>query len=72
MRIKVHVICMYLCTYIYYDKKHRGDSTRATILPEAIILTKAYRATDSIYSSQGVYMGLSTLSSVFLNFTPQL
>ena len=29
-------------------KKHRGGSMRATILPLAIILTKAHRATVSI------------------------
>ena len=38
----------------------------ATILPWAIILTKAQ------YNSQGVYCGLSTASEVFLIFTTQL
>ena len=33
---------------IYYYKKHRGGSMRATILPKAIILTKAHRAAVSI------------------------
>ena len=32
------------CTIMYQYKKHRGGSMRATILPKAIILTKARRA----------------------------
>ena len=39
---------------------------RATILPLAIILTKARRATVSIYDGQGEYCGLNTDSEVFL------
>ena len=41
---------------------------RTTILPWAIILTKA----RGQYNSQGVYCGLSTASEVFLIFTTQL
>ena len=44
---------------------------RATILPGAIILTKAHRAAVSMYDGQGVYRGLST-ASVFLIFTTKL
>ena len=45
---------------------------RATILPKAVILTKAHEATVSIINSQGVYCGPSTSSEVFLIFTTQL
>ena len=44
---------------------------RATILPMAIILTKACRAAVSI-KAQWVYCGLSTVSEVILIFTTQL
>ena len=44
---------------------------RATILPKAVILTNARRATGHD-DQQGVYCGLSTASEVFLNFTMQL
>ena len=42
---------------------------RATILPYAIILTKAYRVS---IMAKGVLCGLSTASEVFLIFTTQL
>ena len=46
---------------------------RATILPWAMILTKAHRAAVSMnYDGQEVYCGLSTASEVFLIFTTQL
>ena len=44
---------------------------RAIILPKAVILTDAHRATGH-YDLQGVYCGLSTASEVFLNFTMQM
>ena len=43
---------------------------RATILPYAIILTKAHMASQ--YDCQGQYCGLSTASEMFLIFTTQL
>ena len=43
---------------------------RTTILPKAVILTKACRRGQ--YGSQGVYCSLSTASEVFLIFTTQL
>ena len=45
---------------------------RATILPKAIILTKAVGEYNGQYNGQGVYCGLSTASEVFLTFTTQL
>ena len=44
---------------------------RTTILPNAIILTKAHRAAVSMLA-KGVYYGLSIASKVFLIFTTQL
>ena len=41
---------------------------RATILPKAMVLTKA----RGQYDGQGVYCGLITASDVFLIFTTQL
>ena len=47
---------------------------RVTILPKAIILTKAHRAAVSMIANcrQGVYCGLSSASEVFLVFITQL
>ena len=47
---------------------------RATILPLAIILTKAHRATVSLMAKGCIVLhcGLSTASEVFLIFTTQL
>ena len=43
---------------------------RVTILPYAVIMTKAVGRGQ--YDVQGVYCGLSTASEVFLTFTTQL
>ena len=43
---------------------------RATILPWAVILTKAHRAAGQ-YDGQGVYCGLSIVSEVFLIYSCQ-
>ena len=43
---------------------------RATILPEAIIMTRSY--SNGQYNNQGVYCGLSTATEVFLIFTTWL
>ena len=42
---------------------------RATILPKAIMLSKAHRASISIMA-KGVYYGLSTASEVFIFLLP--
>ena len=44
---------------------------RVTILPQAIILTKAHRGAVSMIA-KGVYCSLSTASEVLLIFTTQL
>ena len=53
------------------NKKHRVGSMRATICPNAIILTKANRAAASA-DGRGEYCDLSTASEVFLIFTTQI
>ena len=43
----LYVVC--LCgNYYVSPKKHRGGSMRVTVLPMAIIITKAHRVTGSM------------------------
>ena len=59
-----------LIILIYY-KKHRGGSTQATILPYAIILTKAHRAAVSIMAKGCIVARVLPLRSFFF-FTTTL
>ena len=54
------------------NKKHRGGSIRATILPHAIILTKAHRAAVSILAKGSIVAWVYIASEVFLISTTQI